>query len=146
MLPVFSHSLAMLPRLYGLSEPALTSAHSFSSTASWLIPQRVLCGRYLGTCPSRPVGPGVVCERLAAIRAAGVSTFVCLQSEEQKQQVRDWFWLRGGRAEAPTRRAVLGSAVAAAALLPRVPETLAVESSRCNLDRCDVSKLMASKP
>ena len=70
-----------LPRLHSLSEPALASLHSFSSTANWLIPQRVMCGRYPGSCPSRPTSAGVVRERLGAIRGAGISTFVCLQSE-----------------------------------------------------------------
>ena len=85
--------LLALPRLHSLSEPALASLHSFSSTANWLIPKRVVCGRYPGSCPSRPTTAGVVRERLAAIRAAGVSTFVCLQSELPPQ---DASWPNGG--------------------------------------------------
>jgi len=82
-----------LPRLHSLSDPMLASLHSFSSTANWLIPQRVICGRYPGSCPSRPTSAGVVSERLAAIRGAGISTFVCLQSELPPQ---DAFWPDGG--------------------------------------------------
>ena len=85
--------LLALPRLHSLSEPTLASLHSFSSTANWLIPKRVMCGRYPGSCPSRPTSASVVRERLAAIRAAGMSTFVCLQSELPPQ---DASWPDGG--------------------------------------------------
>lgn len=68
------------------------------------------------------------------------------ETEEQKQQVREWFRvhrLRGGMAQASSRRAVLGSAMAAAAVLSPVPTSQAADS-RCVSDRCDVGELMAA--
>ena len=76
-------ALQLLPRLLPLSDSAaIASTHFFSSTANWLVPGHVLCGRYPGSCPSRPVGVDVARERMAQLRGkGGVSTFVCLQDE-----------------------------------------------------------------
>ena len=51
------------------------------------------CGRYPGSCPSRPLDAAAQTERLAALRAAGVTTFVCLQQELPPQ---DGPWPDGG--------------------------------------------------
>ena len=71
-----------LPPLSSLADyTAVRDAHAFSRTANWLIPGRVLCGHYPGSCPSRPADAPAVASRLAQIREEGVNTFVCLQDE-----------------------------------------------------------------
>ena len=67
-----------LPALPRLDAPAaLKESHSFSDQQNWLVPGAVLLGRYPGS------GRGQWAEK--AVRAmrggAGVTTFVCLQSE-----------------------------------------------------------------
>lgn len=78
-----------LPPLTDMSEEsytALKEAHFFSRTAHWLVPGRVLCGHYPGSCPSRPADPEAQAERMAQIRDTGVSVFVCLQDELPPQE------------------------------------------------------------
>ena len=80
VLPAATHAL-VLPPLVDLDQlDALRAAHYFSPQANWLVPGRILCGRYPGSCPSRPVDAETQRDRLAAIREHA-STFVCLQSE-----------------------------------------------------------------
>lgn len=78
-----------------LTLPPLTqpsSAHAFSSTASWLVPGIILCGRYPGSCPSRPCDVETQRNRLAIIREHA-DTFVCLQEEVPPQDAE---WPPGG--------------------------------------------------
>jgi hypothetical protein len=71
-----------LPHLHPLDAKALDGAHGFSRTANWLIPGRVMCGHYPGSCPSRPAERAAVEERMQHLRGiGGVNTFVCLQHE-----------------------------------------------------------------
>ena len=74
-------ALRLPPPLLSVTDPQLAAVHSFSRTASWLVPQLVLCGRYPGSCPSRPADADEVAARLEAIRSQSVDTFVCLQAE-----------------------------------------------------------------
>merc|ERR1711871_801291 len=62
-----------MPLTYAVDDPALDKAHSFSRSASWLIPEYVLCGSYPGPSPGQPN------DKCACILEAGVTTFVCLQ-------------------------------------------------------------------
>lgn len=62
-----------LPALPPLHRP-LRATHAFSDEAHWLVPGRVLVGRY-------PQAPDTV----RRLRDAGVTTFVCLQSEVPPQ-------------------------------------------------------------
>ena len=66
-----------MPTACPVDDPSLGRAHSFSRDASWLIPGYVLCGSYPGASPGRASDNGL----LQQVRAAGVSTFVCLQDE-----------------------------------------------------------------
>ena len=96
-------AVLLLPTVRSLALPPLTSLadgeamraqHYFSTTASWLIPGHVLCGRYPGSCPSRPVDRETQRARLAAIREHA-TTFVCLQSELPPQDAPE-LWPDGG--------------------------------------------------
>ena len=65
-----------LPPLIDLSDAAALAPFKFSPTANWLVPGRVLLGRY----PTS--GRGSAEARVAALREeALIDTFVCLQSE-----------------------------------------------------------------
>lgn len=86
MLAALLHSVAsaslLLPKLPALAdEAALSRSHFFSDHAVWLVPGAVLCGRYPGSCPSRPVDADVQRSRLENILEQGITTFVCLQAE-----------------------------------------------------------------
>ena len=63
--------------LVPLSDAALLrSTHYVSGSANWLLPGRVLVGRYPGTLPGETTEAAI-----GAIASAGVDTFVCLQAE-----------------------------------------------------------------
>ena len=49
--------------------------------ANWLVPGCVMLGRYPGSDPKRSVSEDAQRERVQGLRAAGVTTFVCLQQE-----------------------------------------------------------------
>jgi hypothetical protein len=66
-----------MPPASKVDDPQLAKEHAFSRDASWLIPGYVLCGSYPGASPGRASDNGL----LSQVRAAGVSTFVCLQDE-----------------------------------------------------------------
>ena len=83
-----------LPPLTSLATPEALHVHYFSSSASWLIPGRVLIGRYPGSCPSRPCDAATQRNRLAVLREH-VCTFVSLQSELPPQDAID-LWPLGG--------------------------------------------------
>uniref|UniRef100_A0A7S3RQP4 Methyltransferase type 11 domain-containing protein n=1 Tax=Emiliania huxleyi TaxID=2903 RepID=A0A7S3RQP4_EMIHU len=69
---------APLPALCSLDDAtAVAAQHACTSFASWLVPGRVLVGRYPGSCPSRPCTAAEQRERVPT-RAR---TFVCLQAE-----------------------------------------------------------------
>lgn len=57
-----------MPPLFTLTDPALAEAHTFSRTANWLIPGRVMCGHYPGGHPTRPMDAAMQAERLISIR------------------------------------------------------------------------------
>ena len=57
-------SLPPLPTL----DPAQLRAHFFSESASWLVPGRVLIGRYPGSCPSRPCDAATQRNLIAVLR------------------------------------------------------------------------------
>lgn len=82
-----------LPPLSSLDAPEI-GAHAFSASASWLVPGRVLIGRYPGSCPSRPCDSAEQRNRLTVIREH-VSTFVSLQEEVPPQDAID-LWPLGG--------------------------------------------------
>lgn len=69
-------------------------AHAFSPSASWLVPGRVLIGRYPGSCPSRPCDSATQRNRLAILREH-IDTFVCLQEEVPPQDAIN-LWPVGG--------------------------------------------------
>ena len=74
------------PPLVPLADAAaVKSSHAFSDTASWVVPGAVLLGRYPGSCPSRPITHDAQAELVMSLRRAGITTFVCLQSELQPQ-------------------------------------------------------------
>jgi len=74
------------PPLVPLADAAaVKSSHYFSDTASWVVPGAVLLGRYPGSCPSRPITHDAQAELVMSLRRAGITTFVCLQSELQPQ-------------------------------------------------------------
>ena len=83
-----------LPPLTSLATPEALRAHYFSSSASWLIPGRVLVGRYPGSCPSRPCDAATQRNRLAVLREH-VCTFVSFQSELPPQDAID-LWPKDG--------------------------------------------------
>ena len=91
--PYAHKSPIYLPPLLPLLKREFDATHSFSRTANWLIPGRVLCGHYPGACPSRPMPPSTVAQDLAEIRESGICTFVCLQDELPPQ---DAPWPEGG--------------------------------------------------
>ena len=80
---------SVLPPLYDLEDPALKPAHKFSEKANWLIPERVMCGHYPGSCPSRPMNAAHTSFRMERIQGYGINTFVCLM-EELPPQDQPW--------------------------------------------------------
>ena len=80
---LFATSAAiLLPPLTPLApQPECLAAHYFSDTAQWLVPGRIMLGRYPASCPTRPIPAAAQRERVTSIAAAGVNTFVCLQAE-----------------------------------------------------------------
>ena len=85
----FCHAALILPPLSTTAERE--RLHAFSPTANWLVPGRVLCGRYPGSCPSRPIDSTAQRDRLSTLREHGIDTFVCLQSELPPQDaVSEW--------------------------------------------------------
>ena len=93
MLAVAVHTATALtlPPLPALDD---LSAHAFTPSASWLIPGRVLIGRYPGSCPSRPCDATTQRNRLSVLRE-NVDTFVCFQEELPPQDAID-LWPVGG--------------------------------------------------
>eukprot|EP00435_Cladocopium_sp_Y103_P011261 s3098_g2.t3 len=73
--------------------PLLPAPRRFSEHANWLIPGRLMLGRYPFVspvyCPSLPEGH----EQLRSLLEVGINTFVCLQSELPAQEVA---WPREG--------------------------------------------------
>lgn len=55
------------------------SAHSFASYANWIVPGRIMLGRYPYVEPSRCQHREQGEEQLSAILGAGITTFVSLQ-------------------------------------------------------------------
>lgn len=65
-----------LPKLPKLEVASLRETHFISEYQNWLVPNHVMVGRYPGS------GRGEWAEKaVTSVRAAGVTTFVCLQSE-----------------------------------------------------------------
>lgn len=71
-----SRALTTLPPLPALDAAVLQDSHGFSAEQNWLVPGRVMLGRYPGSGRGQRVDAVV-----DALRTAGVTTFVCLQSE-----------------------------------------------------------------
>lgn len=80
---VARQSLRQLPDV-DVSLPAAASPFRFSSQANWLAPGHVLVGRYPLTAPDEAEGRA----HLRRLLEAGVTTFVCLQSEVPPQTER----------------------------------------------------------
>ncbi|EFN52274.1 hypothetical protein CHLNCDRAFT_58960 [Chlorella variabilis] len=73
-----------LPELAPLDEN-YESACAFADFANWLVPGRVMLGRYPFVEPSRCRSRDVGEEQLRRLLKAGVTTFVCLQAEIPEQ-------------------------------------------------------------
>ncbi|KAG1669302.1 hypothetical protein FOA52_014863 [Chlamydomonas sp. UWO 241] len=73
-----SHSV--LPGLAPLND-GYEAAHAFAPFANWLVPGRVMLGRYPHVEKSRCASEEQGRAQLKAVLGAGVSTFVCLQDE-----------------------------------------------------------------
>ncbi|KAH8050846.1 cyclin-dependent kinase inhibitor 3 [Aureococcus anophagefferens] len=71
-----SRALTALPPLPALDAAVLQDSHGVSAEQNWLVPGRVMLGRYPGSGRGKRVDAVV-----DALRTAGVTTFVCLQSE-----------------------------------------------------------------
>ena len=71
-----SRALTALPPLPALDAAVLQDSHGVSAEQNWLVPGRVMLGRYPGSGRGQRVDAVV-----DALRTAGVTTFVCLQSE-----------------------------------------------------------------
>lgn len=76
---------ARLPELPPLDE-SYESACAFTDFGNWLIPGRLMLGRYPFVEPSRCRSRDVGEEQLRQLVKAGVTTFVCLQAEIPPQE------------------------------------------------------------
>ena len=73
------------PTTHTIAAASYEAAAAFASYANWLLPGRLLVGRYPGVEPSRCATHDQAEAQLEAIIVAGPRVFVCLQAEVPPQ-------------------------------------------------------------
>ncbi|GMH42345.1 hypothetical protein BSKO_10264 [Bryopsis sp. KO-2023] len=74
-----------LPELLDVGDPEFDSTYAFASYSNWLVPGRIMLGRYPFIEPSRCRTREMGEAQLRQILEAGIGTFVCLQDEVPPQ-------------------------------------------------------------